>query len=315
MSYVGVAPGTRDSRLAIAASRWDSIQQIRPDLGPAVDLQRTLIGLVIDLTGNLERSRLPKLSLPSRYLAAKLRKGTPALAGEPIPMPTAVLKPVLLQLCRELARGGAGAAADHIHDVIDAGSLEAGSLLAGSLARDQNAIRTAAAHRGLASDLLWLVAELAVSPFAYALQRMLVSPHGQPLPDAALGAAFDEWRHGYCPMCGSWPAIVESLAGARVLRCSFCALAWSLPGIACLYCGEAGSAFVISNPDPARPDRRLEVCGSCRSYVKTVDVVEPSPFPLLAIADLETMDLDVLAMQQGYQRPALRNFGAIKTSA
>jgi FdhE protein len=283
-------------------------------LGPAVDLQRKLIGLVIDLTGALEQSRLPRLSLPSRYLAAKLRKGTPALAGEPIPIPTAVLKPVLLQLCAELARGGAGAAADHIHDVIDAGSLEAGSLLAGSLARDQNGFRTAAAHRGLASDLLWLVAELAVSPFAYALQQMLLCPQGHSQPVAALGVALDEWPHGYCPVCGSWPALVESLAGARVLRCSFCALAWSLPTEACLYCGEGGSAFVTSSPDPARPDRRLEVCGSCRSYVKTVDVTEPAPFPLLAIADLETMDLDVLAMQDGYRRPALRSFGAAKTA-
>ena len=83
----------------IAASRWDSILLARPDLAPAVDLQRKLIGLVIDLTGALEQGRLPRLSLPSRYLAAKLKKGIPALAGEPIPMPTAVLKPVLLQLC------------------------------------------------------------------------------------------------------------------------------------------------------------------------------------------------------------------------
>jgi formate dehydrogenase maturation protein FdhE len=56
------------------------------------------------------------------------------------------------------------------------------------------------------------------------------------------------------------------------------------------------------------------VCGTCHSYVKTVDVTEPSPFPLLAIADLETMDLDVLAMQQGYQRPPLRSFGAVRTA-
>jgi FdhE protein len=312
MSYVGFAPGTHRSRLITATARWDSILLARPDLAPAVDLQRKLIGLVIDLTGALEQGRLPKLSLPARYLAAKLKKGIPALAGEPIPIPTAVLTPVLLKLCQELSSGGAGAAADHIHNVIDAGTLEAGSLLAGSLARDQTAIRTAAAHRGLASDLLWLVAELAVSPFAYALQQLLVSPPRHSQPDAALAAALEEWTHGYCPMCGSWPAIVESLAGVRVLRCSFCALAWSLPTVSCLYCGEGGTAFATSSPDPTRPDRRLEVCGSCRSYVKTIDVTEPSPFPLLAIADLETMDLDVLAMQQGYQRPALRNFSTVK---
>src|SRR5436189_2313606 len=37
-------------------------------------------------------------------------------------------------------------------------------LLTASLARNQAAIRTGASHRGLAPDLVWLVAELAVSP-------------------------------------------------------------------------------------------------------------------------------------------------------
>ena len=67
--------------------------------------------------------------------------------------------------------GGAGEAAEHIKAPIDETRLDAGSLLTASLNRDQAAIRTGAAHRGLAPDLLWLVAELAVSPFVHALQQ------------------------------------------------------------------------------------------------------------------------------------------------
>jgi FdhE protein len=310
MPYVPLPPGTRASRLTVATARWDAIVAIRPDLTPAIDLQRKLIGLVIDLADRVERSRLPRLSLPAKYVAAKLSKGVPALAAEPIPMPTAVLRPTLLELCTELARGGAGESAEHIRTAIDAGTLEAGSLLTASLGRDQKAIKTGGAHRGLASDLLWLVAELAVSPFAHALQQVLLCPGGQTAPDATLHAALDNWRQGYCPLCGSWPALVESLEGVRVLRCSFCALAWSLNDCACLYCGEPGEAFATSRPDPSRPDRRLETCRTCRSYVKTVDTDELLPFPLVAIGDLETMDLDVLAMQQGFQRPPLRAFAS-----
>ena len=55
-------------------------------------------------------------------------------------------------------------------------------------------------------------------------------------------------------------------------------------------------------------DRRLEVCGACGGYLKTVDVPELSPFPLLAIADMETMDLDLAAMEHGYARPPLEEF-------
>lgn len=315
MAYVAVPPETRASREAFARVRWEAIRTARPDLEPAVALQQALVTLIIDLTDTIEHGRLPRLSLPPRYLAAKLRKGIPALTAEPIPLPTAALSPTLLELCDALARGGAGAAAEHIGDAIRSGSMEAGSLLSASLARDQAAIRTGGLHRGLAPDLVWLVSELAVSPFAHALQQSLVR-QGPPLegPDDALFVALNAWPHGYCPICGSWPALAECWAeppgsdAHRALRCSFCAFSWSLPALGCTYCGESGDAFATSTPDPSHADRRLETCGSCRSYLKTVDVDRPAPFPLLAIGDLETMDIDMTAMQSGYHRPPLRTF-------
>ena len=59
-------------------------------------------------------------------------------------------------------------------------------------------------------------------------------------------------------------------------------------------------------PNEERKDRRVEVCANCAGYLKTVDTAELSPFPLLSIADLETMDLDVAAMERGYARPVLK---------
>ena len=93
MPPVALEPATRQSRLAEAGRRWDALQAAQPDLAPAVDLQRQLLGLVIDLMDAFEGGRLPRLSLPPKYLAAKLARGVPALAGEPIPLPVAVLTP------------------------------------------------------------------------------------------------------------------------------------------------------------------------------------------------------------------------------
>ena len=173
-------------------------------------------------------------------------------------------------------------------------------LLTASLNRDQEAIREGAVHRGLAPDLVWLVAELAVSPFVNALQRSLLS-------GVELSGALAAWNHGYCPACGSWPAMAEAAGGHRTLRCSFCAAAWELNTYGCIYCGENGEPFVTAAPNEERKDRRIELCKACGSYLKTVDVAELSPFPLLAVADLETMDLDVAAMEHGYSRPPLKS--------
>jgi formate dehydrogenase maturation protein FdhE len=147
---------------------------------------------------------------------------------------------------------------------------------------------------------VWLIAELAVSPFTHTLQRLLLHTDAAPL-----AAALEAWNRGYCPACGSWPALAEVVGGHRTLRCSFCASAWELPTYACIYCAEAGEPFVTAAPDEARKDRRLEVCSSCGGYLKTLDLGEFSPFPLLAISDIETTDLDVAAMEHGYARPGL----------
>jgi hypothetical protein len=296
---------SREARLASASSRWAAILAERPDLAPAVALQQQLIGLVIDLTDTVEQARLPRLSLPSRYLAAKLTRGVPALAAEPIPLPVSSLAPVLLTLCEALSTGGAGDAADQIRQAIADSRLDAGSLLTASFQRDSHAIRSGAIQRGLSPDLVWLVAELAISPYAHVLQHTLLTPAAGA---AALSDALANWSHGYCPACGSWPALAEIHRAHRVLRCSFCAHAWELKTFGCVYCGETGERFVTFAGAADRIDRRLEICGNCASYLKTVDVAELSPFPLLAIADLETMDLDLNAMEKRYRRPPLKDF-------
>src|SRR5438067_6140108 len=209
----------------------------------------------------------------------------------------------MLQLCQALAAGSAADAALHMHAAVDRGNIEVGSLLTASLTRNQTAIRTGATHRGLAPDLVWLVAELAVGPFVHILQRMLLAA-----PSDDLGAALAAWNQGYCPACGSWPALAEVVDGHRALRCAFCSGAWEMSTYACIYCGEAGEPFVTAAPDSERKDRRIEVCSACGGYLKTADLPELSPYPLLSISDIETTDLDVAAMEHGYQRPALKDF-------
>ena len=291
--------------MAAAARRWAAILAARPELAPAVALQEQLITRVVDLTEIVERAPLPRLSLPPRYLAAKLTRGIPALAAEPMPLPLQVMIPALLDMCDELARGGAGETADHIKAAIEEARFDAGSLLTASFNRDQHAIRTGATHRGLSPDLVWLVAELAVSPYVHVLQNVLLSPSA---PDAALSAALANWSHGYCPACGSWPALAEIYESHRILRCSFCAHAWELKTYACVYCGTANERFVTFAGSVDRPHSRVEICGGCGGYLKTVDVAELSPFPLLAIADLETMELDMMAMEKEYRRPPMMDF-------
>jgi FdhE protein len=233
----------------------------------------------------------------------------PALRNENVLIP-APLVAVLPALCDVLAQGGAGDSAAHIGHPLAAGEIDGGSLLRVSLARNRKAIRTSSLHHGFSPDLVWVIGELGSAPLAHYFQtRLLETP--------PLKAALLTWDRGYCPCCGSWPALIESLArrsAAReggALRCSYCAASWELSSRRCVYCANEDDRLVVAAPDVERPGRRLELCGACGGYTKVMTAADLTPFPLIAIEDLATMDLDEGAMARGYHRPDLFDLDTI----
>lgn len=259
---------------------------------------------MLDATSALEGT--PLLALASASVLEKWQKGLPAIRNEVIPIPSG-LKDLLQPICTALAEAGAGDSAGHIGDAIAARGIDADSLLGVSLARNQKAIRTSALHMGFSPDLVWLIGELGSAPLAHYLSSSIVD---RP-------SSIDRWNRGYCPFCGSWPAFVEAHERSHVLRCSYCAFGWSLSSHRCAYCGNAGDDFVEAAPDITQRQRWIQMCGRCSGYTKVIGVDDPTPFPLLAIADLATMSLDQGAMDRGYRRPELFDLDTIepRTSA
>ena len=290
-----------------AHTRWAEIGASQPDLLPAIALQRHLVARTIHTVVRLSGAELPVVSLDPEQAAEKLRAGTPALRGEPVAMPVGMLGPLVLQACDDLAGGGAGDVARRVRGCLDEGRIDMDSLLRASFGRDQNAIRIKAAHEAIAPDVLWLVAELAVGPAAYVAQRMLFAQVGAATHPAVAGA-LETWPHGYCPACGSWPAFGEDSDRSRQLRCSFCGVSWRLRDPGCVYCaGQPGHLTSLkAEPDAAH---RAELCSGCGAYLKWLDLPEPTPFELLAVEDLASTPLDVLAVQRGFGRPSLPELG------
>lgn len=283
--------------LAEAERRWNRLAAVDPSLRSAIDLQRALVSRSVQLFETIRTTGLPS-GLEIGRLRSKLDKGVPLLHGEDVTLPVGPLTDALFDFCRTLETSGAGRSAAHISEAIDAKRLDAGSLLKASLARAECDIRDGSVQLGLAPDLLWLTAELAVSPYAYFLQQSLTAI----LPEGALST----WDHGHCPFCGSWPALAERRAGRRALRCSLCAASWSLSPECCIYCGEQDVAFSVATPDPGHPDCQLETCRRCEGYLKVLVRAAAIDFPLIAVEDLATTDLDRAAMDRGFHRPPLK---------
>ena len=117
------------------------------------------------------------------------------------------------------------------------------------------------------------------------------------------------WAHGYCPMCGGWPALAEirGLDGERHLRCASCGSDWRIAWLRCPFCGEGDHETLGSLVSPdSRGRQTIEVCDACRGYVKTITTLTPMPPGHVVLQDLATLVLDIAALERGYRRPAAR---------
>jgi formate dehydrogenase accessory protein FdhE len=114
----------------------------------------------------------------------------------------------------------------------------------------------------------------------------------------------DRWLKGYCPVCGSSPAMayLRHDDGKRILWCRFCGTRWSFLRLKCPFCSNEDQStlryFFTDEDDPYR----VYVCDKCKKYVKTIDQRKLKEETNLDLAweDLETLTLDVLAQKDGY---------------
>ena len=173
--------------------------------------------------------------------------------------------------------------------------LDALGVLRAAIAQDAGAMERLAARAGVAADILSTVAQLAAIP----LLRACATRFHDRIPDA--------WDHGYCPVCGAWPTLVEirGLERSRRLRCGRCSSDWPIHVLRCPFCNEGNHDKLHALlPEGSEQTRRVDVCDTCKGYVKGISTLQPAGLRALALTDLSTIELDLVAQERGYERPA-----------
>jgi FdhE protein len=119
------------------------------------------------------------------------------------------------------------------------------------------------------------------------------------------------WWEGYCPLCGAWPTLAEfrGLERKRWLRCGRCGTGWEVPWLRCPFCAETSHENLgYLAPEEGETTRKVEVCDSCKGYVKAEPTVRELPWWGLLLDDVATVALDVAALDRGYHRPERPGF-------
>lgn len=121
------------------------------------------------------------------------------------------------------------------------------------------------------------------------------------------------WNAAYCPLCGGYPdfSAYDPRHHDHELVCERCQATWEIRYPGCLFCGE-------SDPDLrgfyASEDGlyRVDVCDSCGHYLKMLNTQESRKLqatPRPQVDRLLTPGLDLLAAQEGYERPQIFDHG------
>jgi FdhE protein len=173
-------------------------------------------------------------------------------------------------------------------------SSESLELLSAALRQDAAALERLAETAGVDPGGLGAVAHLVAWPLLQACGRCL----RERIPS--------DWQQGFCPVCGAWPTVAElrGLERTRWLRCGWCAAGWPLPWLWCPFCGEhRHDRLGCLVPEARQDSRKVDTCLECRGYLKSLTTLEAMTPVAVLLADLETVELDLVARERGWLRP------------
>ncbi|MBU9721035.1 MULTISPECIES: formate dehydrogenase accessory protein FdhE [Bacillaceae] len=106
---------------------------------------------------------------------------------------------------------------------------------------------------------------------------------------------------GICPCCGETLrlAILQN-DGEKYLFCPRCESMWLQKKMECVHCGDDDYENLFYVTVEEDTTSKLEVCKTCRNYLKLVVEAEMTGEKQAALLDLETIHLDFVAEQEGY---------------
>ncbi|MGH2614098.1 MAG: formate dehydrogenase accessory protein FdhE, partial [Thermomicrobiales bacterium] len=270
---------------ASARRQMDTLLAAQPETGPWLGV----------LAAALEESANPAWDAVAGTTTLQPERGpsAPLLAGAQIPLDARLAKRWLRRLLT--LAGEAGPEAASLRGA--ASQFPPLVLLEAAVNGDSDRLAVIAHPLAVDPDALTAVAALAAMPLLQALRRRF-------------GPAVDpRWSEGICPLCGGWPLLAEQrgLERVRRLRCGRCGGDWTQPGIRCPYCGIAGhDARAALVPEQDGDAHTVETCRSCRGYLKRVSTLRAWTTEDVPLADLATIDLDLVALERGFTRPEPR---------
>jgi hypothetical protein len=178
-----------------------------------------------------------------------------------------------------------------VQDIFSTGKWDLAAFLASVLGNQGNDVLQLVRQFELEEDVVTFFAIYLARPFRRAAAHFLTE-----------GINLQQWSCGYCPVCGHWPALshIAASEGQRTLWCLHCGSHWSFKRTQCVYCLNEDHAQLEIVSLAADEAYRVQVCHTCRRYLKEVRSGEPVAKFAFDTISLATFAMDLLARKDGY---------------
>jgi FdhE protein len=230
-----------------------------------------------------------------------LERGVPLLDGQTLRAHAGSVRRLLTRLTAVVGKdSGAATGAMGLNEAIKQGALDVASLLRAAIVHNDEALTQLARSMGVDTSLLATIASFTALPLLQVCGR-----RADPV------VARIRWTSGFCPVCAAWPILAElrGLDRERWLRCGRCGSGWCVAHVGCPYCAntdQRSSGYLA--PEQQRESRRAVTCDVCRGYIKTVTTFQAIPPVEIGLMDMQTLELDIAALEQDYGRPEVPGF-------
>jgi len=115
---------------------------------------------------------------------------------------------------------------------------------------------------------------------------------------------FESWSYNFCPVCGWKPLLASDKEdnSGRLLHCSLCETVWKYKSGQCVHCMNDDHKRLVYLTVENDDIFTINACKQCKGYIKSLREGKLITKDNLAITDVKTIYLDILANKQGYTK-------------
>jgi len=238
--------------------------------------------------------QIEPIKISDDIISVKAKENFPLIAMSDFVIDTKASKDLMIQICNiviELKRDMT-VSAQAVLEAIETGRIDPDSLFYSLFEGGASFFEKTAIRHKIDKNALAFITYSSIKPSLNVCSQQLATYLDK---ESTL-------EKGYCPVCGSLPGLSMFIGeGERYLFCSFCWHKWSSRRLFCPFCNNTDSKTLNYFYSEEEKEYRVDLCDSCKKYIKTIDTREIQRYIYPPLEAVSTLHLDIEAREKGFE--------------